>query len=64
MRIPDSKSAREVTNSFVIPKSDLLFHHSVRVYFWGSLDGEPNGYCTIGIPGWDDVMNSKLVDPT
>jgi hypothetical protein len=20
--------------------------------------------CTIGIPGWEDVMNSKLVDPT
>jgi hypothetical protein len=20
--------------------------------------------CTIGTPGWEDVMNSKLVDPT
>jgi hypothetical protein len=20
--------------------------------------------CTIGIPGWEDVMNRKLVDPT
>jgi hypothetical protein len=20
--------------------------------------------CTLGIPGWEDAMNSKLVDPT
>jgi hypothetical protein len=37
--IPDSKLAREVTEFVRDCESDLLFHHSVRVYLWGSLRG-------------------------
>jgi HD domain len=39
VRIPGSKIAREVTQFIRDTESDLLFHHSVRVYFWGSLTG-------------------------
>lgn len=39
VRIPDSKLAREVTQLIRDTESDLLFHHSVRVYFWGALTG-------------------------
>ena len=38
-RVPDSKLAREVTQFVRDTESDLLFHHSVRVYFWGALTG-------------------------
>jgi hypothetical protein len=37
VRIPDSKIAREVTELIRDTESDLLFHHSLRVYFWGAL---------------------------
>ncbi|KAA0178621.1 HD domain-containing protein [Cupriavidus gilardii] len=37
--IPDSKLAREATELIRDIESDLLYHHSVRVYFWGSLLG-------------------------
>ena len=37
--IPDSKIARAVTQLIRDTESDLLFHHSVRVYFWGALAG-------------------------
>lgn len=37
--IPDSKIAREVTQFIRDTESDLLFHHSARVYFWGALAG-------------------------
>jgi hypothetical protein len=37
--IPDSQLAREVTQFIRDTESDLLFHHSVRVYFWGALKG-------------------------
>jgi hypothetical protein len=37
--IPDSKLAREVTELVRDTESDLLFHHSTRVYFWGALAG-------------------------
>jgi hypothetical protein len=40
VRIPDSKIAREVTELIRDTESDLLFHHSVRVYFWGALTGK------------------------
>ncbi|KZD21349.1 HD domain-containing protein [Tardiphaga robiniae] len=40
VRIPDSKIAREVTALIRDTESDLLFHHSVRVYFWGALTGK------------------------
>src|SRR3954462_1200235 len=38
--IPDSKIAREVTQLIRDTESDLLFHHSTRVYFWGALIGK------------------------
>ncbi|WP_210334364.1 HD domain-containing protein [Rhizobium sp. RHZ02] len=37
VRIPDSQIAREVTEFIRDTESDLLFHHSVRVYFWGAM---------------------------
>jgi hypothetical protein len=41
--IPDSKLACEVTQLIRDTESDLLFHHSVRVYFWGALTGNRMG---------------------
>lgn len=43
VRIPDSKLSREVTQLIRDTESDLLFHHSVRVYFWGALTGSRMG---------------------
>jgi len=43
VHIPDSKIAREVTQFIRDSESDLLFHHSVRVYFWGALTGNRMG---------------------
>jgi hypothetical protein len=40
VQIPDSKLAREVTQFIRDTEDDLLFHHSVRVYFWGALTGK------------------------
>ncbi|MDF2693763.1 MAG: phosphohydrolase [Labilithrix sp.] len=40
VRIPDSKMARELTQLIRDTESDLLFHHSTRVYLWGALTGE------------------------
>lgn len=40
VRVPDSKLAREVTRFIRDTESDLLFHHSVRVYFWGAIAGK------------------------
>ncbi|MDL2400188.1 HD domain-containing protein [Rhizobium mayense] len=39
VKIPDSNLAREVTELIRDTESDLLFHHSARVYFWGALAG-------------------------
>jgi hypothetical protein len=39
VRIPDSKLAREATQYVRDTESDLLFHHSLRVYCWGTLAG-------------------------
>jgi hypothetical protein len=41
--IPDSKLAREVTQLIRDTESDLLFHHSVRVYCWGVMTGNRMG---------------------
>jgi hypothetical protein len=41
--IPDSKLAREITELVRDTESDLLFHHSSRVYFWGALAGKRRG---------------------
>ena len=43
VRIPDSQIAREVTQLIRDTESDLLFHHSVRVYCWGVLTGKRLG---------------------
>ena len=37
--IPDSELAREVTELVRHTESDLLFHHSTRVYYFGALAG-------------------------
>ncbi|WP_343713243.1 HD domain-containing protein [Inquilinus sp.] len=41
--IPDSRMACEVTQLVRDTESDLLFHHSTRVYFWGALAGKRKG---------------------
>ncbi|NVB82734.1 MAG: HD domain-containing protein [Kofleriaceae bacterium] len=38
--IPDSRIAREATELVRDNESDLLFHHSTRVYFWAALTGK------------------------
>lgn len=43
IRIPDSELARDVTQLIRETESDLLFHHSARVYFWGALTGNRMG---------------------
>ena len=43
VKIHDSKIAREVTQLIRDTESDLLFHHSTRVYFWGALTGKRQG---------------------
>jgi len=41
--IPDSKIAREITELVRDTESPLLFHHSSRVYHWGTLAGKRRG---------------------
>jgi hypothetical protein len=41
--IPDSKLAREITEVVRDTTSDLLFHHSSRVYYFGALAGKQRG---------------------
>jgi hypothetical protein len=43
VKIPDSKLVREITEFVRDTESDLLFHHSMRVYFWGALTGNRSG---------------------
>jgi hypothetical protein len=40
VRIPDSRIARDITQLIRDTESELLFHHSVRVYYWGALSGK------------------------
>jgi HD domain len=40
IKIPDSKMARDLTQFIRDTESDLLFHHSTRVYLFGALTGE------------------------
>jgi HD superfamily phosphodiesterase len=40
VRVPDSKIARDVTELIRDTESELLFHHSMRVYFWAALKGK------------------------
>jgi hypothetical protein len=41
--IPDTRLAREVTQLVRDTTSELLFHHSSRVYYWGALAGRQRG---------------------
>jgi hypothetical protein len=43
VRIPDSQLAREATQFIWNTESDILFQHSMRVYFWGALAGNRMG---------------------
>ena len=43
IRIPDSKLARDATALVRDIESDLLFHHSSRVFYWGALAGQRLG---------------------
>jgi hypothetical protein len=43
IKIPDSKMARDLTQFIRDTESDLLFHHSTRVYLFGALTGERKG---------------------
>lgn len=43
LRVPDSKLAREITELVRDTESPLLFHHSSRVFYWGSLTGARRG---------------------
>ncbi len=40
VRVPDSKMARAITELLRDVTSELLFHHSSRVFLWGALTGE------------------------
>ncbi|MFJ8608455.1 HD domain-containing protein [Streptomyces sp. NPDC093675] len=39
VNVPDTKLAREATELVRDTTSELIYHHSRRVYFWGSLQG-------------------------
>lgn len=39
INVPDSQMAKEVTELVRDTESELLFHHSSRVYYWGALAG-------------------------
>ena len=41
--VPDSQLAREITQRVRDTESELLFHHSLRVYCWGALKGNRDG---------------------
>lgn len=41
--LPDSPLARDATAFIRDCESDLLFHHSSRVYYWGALAGQQRG---------------------
>ena len=43
INVPDSQMAKEVTELVRDTESELLFHHSSRVYYWGALAGHQRG---------------------
>ena len=49
IRVPDSKMAREATTFIRDTESDLLFHHSSRVYYWAALAGQQRGLTVIAV---------------
>jgi hypothetical protein len=44
IRVPDSKLANEITEFIRDTESTLLFNHSSRVYYFGSLAGQRRGF--------------------
>jgi HD superfamily phosphodiesterase len=43
INVPDSQMSKEVTELVRDTESELLFHHSSRVYYWGALAGHQRG---------------------
>ncbi len=43
LMVPDTKVAREATELVREAASDLVYHHSRRVFWWGSLQGSNRG---------------------
>jgi hypothetical protein len=43
VKIPDSSIARDITQFVRDSESDMLFQHSLRVYYWGALLGQRKG---------------------
>jgi HD superfamily phosphodiesterase len=43
IKIPDSKLARDAAQFIRAPEGDLLFQHSMRVYYWAALAGKRKG---------------------
>lgn len=43
VKLPDSRIARDITQFVRDTASDMLFHHSARVYWWGALAGRKLG---------------------
>src|SRR3954447_19838185 len=41
--IPDSRVARDATDLIRSVETDLLYHHSLRVYSWGAMRGARRG---------------------
>jgi hypothetical protein len=41
--IPDSRIAHDANDLIRSVESDLLYHHSLRVYSWGALQGALRG---------------------
>jgi hypothetical protein len=41
--VPDTKVAREAAELVRDRTSDLIYHHSRRVYWWGSVQGRTRG---------------------
>jgi HD superfamily phosphodiesterase len=41
--VPETKLTREATDLVRAATTDLVYHHSRRVYFWGSLQGRNRG---------------------
>jgi HD domain len=43
IRVPDSKVARDAAQAIRDSEGDLLFQHSMRVYYWAALAGKRKG---------------------
>jgi hypothetical protein len=43
IKVPDGKLAREVKEPVHDTEPPLLFHHSIRLFYWGALTGAQRG---------------------